>query len=128
MLNDSGNCCNSKRLIQCKGSCHGVLCLDRKLCLTSCAHKSGTVFRRLNDLHIKTSFFVIALCLRYVKSGVVGIRCPIQAKCDFLLCAIFSVYTSRNCKHHSCRCNWCDYFFQILIHDFSPFPPAAMAL
>ena len=128
MLNDSCNCCDSKRLVKCKGSSHGILGLDRKLSLTCCAHKGCTIFRWLNDFHIKTSFFVVAFCLCYIKSSVVGIRCPVQAECDFLLCTIFCVYTCRNCKHHSCRCNWCDYFFQILIHDFSPFLPAAMAL
>ena len=90
MLNDSCNCCDSKRLVKCKGSSHGILSLNRKLSLTCCAHKGCTIFRWLNDFHIKTSFFVVAFCLCYIKSGVVGIRCPVQAECDFLLCTIFS--------------------------------------
>ena len=97
---------------------HGILGLDRKLSLTCCAHKGCTIFRWLNDFHIKTSFFVVAFCLCYIKSGVVGIRCPVQAECDFLLCTIFCVYTCRNCQHHSCRCNWCDYFFRFLFMIF----------
>ena len=128
MLNDSCNRCDSKRLVKCKGSSHGILSLNRKLSLTCCTHKGCPIFRWLNDIHIKTSFFIVAFCLCYIKSGVVGIRCPVQAECDFLILAICCVNTCRNCKYHCQRCSGCNGFFQILIHDFSPFLPAAMAL
>ena len=128
MLDHGCHCCNSKRLIKCQGSCHSILCLDCELGLSGCAHQCCTVFRRLYDLYIKSCVFIIAFCKCYIKSCVVGVRCPVQAECDFLILAICCVNTCGNCKYHCQRCSGCNSFFQILIHDFSPFQPAARAL
>ena len=61
VLKKSGNSRNLHRSVRRKGWSDSILSVNGKLCLTCRASLSSTVFRRLNNLYIKTCIFVISL-------------------------------------------------------------------
>ena len=80
VLHNRGNGGNGHFAVTGNGWQHAVLEGNAELCLVGADHHFGGILAGLNDFHIQTGFLKVALFLRHIQAGVVGVGRPVEHK------------------------------------------------